>query len=67
MAQFCGNYRRRRRQSATPQARRAAPVGAPVDAAARPLKQLPAMLAELEWFAVALRKQRDSCGPPPPA
>lgn len=41
--------------------------GAPVDAAARPLKQLPAMLAELEWFAVALRKQRDSCGPPPPA
>ena len=43
------------------------PDGTPADPAHRALKQLPAMLSELEWFAVALRNQRDRCGPPPPA
>lgn len=36
--------------------------GTPVDPSARMLKQLPAMLNQLEWMAVAMKRQRDETG-----
>lgn len=39
--------------------------GTPTDANHRMLKQLPSMLAELEWMATAMQKMRHSAGPPP--
>ena len=38
--------------------------GAPKDPEARMLKQLPAMVGELEWMALAMKKMRDSAGLP---
>jgi hypothetical protein len=38
--------------------------GLPKDAAARMLNQLPKQLTELEWMAVAMKKQRDTYGHP---
>jgi len=38
--------------------------GTPKDPAHRMLKQLPAMLGELEWMAVAMMKMRQSAGEP---
>lgn len=37
-------------------------AGAPVDPEHRMLKQLPAMLSQLEWMAVAMKAQRDATG-----
>eukprot|EP00540_Astrosyne_radiata_P012472 CAMPEP_0116826464 /NCGR_PEP_ID=MMETSP0418-20121206/2542_1 /TAXON_ID=1158023 /ORGANISM="Astrosyne radiata, Strain 13vi08-1A" /LENGTH=69 /DNA_ID=CAMNT_0004455099 /DNA_START=211 /DNA_END=420 /DNA_ORIENTATION=- len=37
--------------------------GTPVDPKARMLKQLPGMLDQLEWMAVAMKRQRDETGP----
>jgi chromate reductase, NAD(P)H dehydrogenase (quinone) len=36
--------------------------GSPKDPDARMLKQLPAMLGQLEWMAVAMKRQRDETG-----
>ena len=36
--------------------------GIPKDSENRMLKQLPAMLAQLEWMAVAMKRQRDETG-----
>ena len=38
--------------------------GIPKDPAARMLKQLPGMLDQLEWMAVAMKRQRDETGTP---
>ena len=38
--------------------------GAPKDPAHRMLGQLPKQLTELEWMAVAMKKQRDAYGLP---
>lgn len=38
--------------------------GTPKDPEARMLKQLPAMLSQLEWMAVAMKTQRDATGIP---
>jgi len=38
--------------------------GVPKDPSHRMLNQLPAMLSELEWMAVAMRNQKDRYGPP---
>jgi chromate reductase len=37
--------------------------GTPTDKDHRMLKQLPAMLGQLEWMAVAMKRQRDETGP----
>lgn len=37
--------------------------GVPKDPESRMLKQLPAMLTQLEWMAVAMKRQRDETGP----
>ena len=37
-------------------------AGIPKDPEHRMLKQLPAMLNQLEWMAVAMRTQRECCG-----
>ena len=37
--------------------------GVPKDPESRMLKQLPAMLSQLEWMAVAMKRQRDETGP----
>lgn len=37
-------------------------AGVPTDAEARPLGQLPKMLAQLEWMALAMKTQRDALG-----
>jgi hypothetical protein len=36
--------------------------GTPKDPAHRMLKQLPGMLDQLEWNAVAMKAQREACG-----
>jgi chromate reductase len=38
--------------------------GTPIDPAHRMLKQLPSMLTDLEWLAVAMKNQRDAVGLP---
>jgi len=38
--------------------------GTPTDPGHRMLKQLPSMLAQLEWYAVALKEMRDRVTPP---
>jgi hypothetical protein len=36
--------------------------GTPVDPSHRMLKQLPELLTQLEWMAVAMKKQREKTG-----
>lgn len=36
--------------------------GSPKDPAARMLKQFPKMLDQLEWMAIAMKRQRDETG-----
>ena len=38
-------------------------AGTPKEGSERMLKQLPAMLDQLEWLAVAMKRQRDEVGP----
>ena len=39
-------------------------AGNPKDPAHRMLNQLPSMLAQLEWYAVAMKEARDKVPPP---